>query len=86
MAHALSPLPDRPLSPAGWLPQGFVLVADVVFGAGTCGSGAVTFLHRIYGLLRCFRAFAGQRVTVMSLNCSPMVSTRRHVPFFELMQ
>src|ERR1700759_1421767 len=28
MAHALPPSPDVPLSPAGWLPQGFVLVID----------------------------------------------------------
>ena len=59
MGHALLLLPDRPLSPAGWLPQGFVLVADIVFGAGTCGSGAVTFPWRINCLLRRLRAFAG---------------------------
>jgi len=33
MTHALFLLPDIPLSPAGWLPQGFVLVTDIVFGA-----------------------------------------------------
>ena len=37
MAHALFLLPDTPLSPAGWLPQGFVLVTGIVFGAETCG-------------------------------------------------
>lgn len=41
MADALFLLPDNPLSPAGWLPQGFVLIRDVVFVAETCGSGSV---------------------------------------------
>lgn len=43
MADALFVLPDNPLSPAGWLPQGSALVTDIVFVAETCGSGSVYF-------------------------------------------
>lgn len=39
MADALFLLPDNPLSPAGWLPQGSALVTEIV--AETCGSGSV---------------------------------------------
>lgn len=41
MADALFLLPDNPLSPAGWLPQGSALVMEIVFVAETCGSGSV---------------------------------------------
>lgn len=41
MADALFLLPDNPLSPAGWLPQGSALVTDVLFAAETWGSGSV---------------------------------------------
>jgi hypothetical protein len=43
MADELFLLPDDPLSPAGWLPQGSALVTDIVFVAETCGSGSVYF-------------------------------------------
>lgn len=41
MADALSLLPDNPLSPAGWLPQGSALVTEIVFVVETWGSGSV---------------------------------------------
>ena len=46
-------------SRAGSLPQGFMVIADVVYDAETCGSGAVRFRAIFVWLLRRLRTFTG---------------------------
>jgi hypothetical protein len=58
MADALFLLPDNPLSPAGWLPQGSALVTEIVFVAETCGSGSVLFYVIIESLQDIHRSIA----------------------------